>query len=154
MKGTAETWRVSSLCHEEFMGERCIAQTPLGSRGGGARVRRTSPSPSRHLKGGVLPILHKARVILVLNSLTVLHSPFFFFFDSSLPLASVLSPPCSPHPTFTLPSPRPPPPFFTARVECHLFIYLSPRHQHPFRAPKLFNVSGRRKGQEVLTRRG
>lgn len=78
------------------------------------------------------------------------------FFDSRLPCAGVLSPrsPLSDFPP-PLPSPLPPPPFFsTARVVSFIYLFITPSHQHPFRTPKLFNVSGRRKGQEVLTGRG
>lgn len=113
-----------------YGGAAASAQTSLGSCGGGARGRRTFPGPSRQLEGGVLPSLYKARVISVLPSLTVLLSPFFFLgfpfpfrlraFSSRFSSAYFFSP-------LSLP-----PPFFTARVECHLFIYLSPPPSTPF----------------------
>ena len=75
-----------------YGGAAANAQTSLGSCGGGARGRRTSPGPSRHLEGGVLPSLYKARVTS-LPSLPVLLSPFFF-------LPFILASPTSSWPVF------------------------------------------------------
>lgn len=111
------------------MGEpRPVLRHPWGP-GGGARGRRASPGPSRHLEAGVLPSLYKARVISVLNNLTVFLSPFFCspFFDSRFPFAYELSPPWSPLLTFSLRTPRlssPSPSFLLHRTRRVSFIYL------------------------------
>lgn len=153
LKGTAATRRVSSRGHEEWMGERRPAlRQPGGPVGEELAAEGLPQVPAGTWKRECSPFCTKpgsSRSWTAWPSSAPLSLP-----DPRLPLASGLSPARSPHPTFPLPSPLPPPPFFTARVECHLFIYLPTRHQHPFRAPRLFPGSGRRKGQEVLTRRG
>lgn len=114
-----------------YGGAAASAQTSQGSCGGGARGRRTSPGPSRHLEGGVLPSLYKARVTSVLPSLAVLLSPFFFLgFPFPFRLGAFPSRFSSPY--FFSSLSLPPPFFSTARVECHLFIYLSPPPSTPF----------------------
>lgn len=100
--------------------------------------------------------MHKASRISLLSSLADLSFlPLLSLTPGSLALESFLLALLS----LTSPSPPlpffPPPPFFfTARVVSFIYLFITPSHQHPFRTPKLFNVSGRRKGQEVLTGRG
>ena len=125
-----ETWRASSRCHEEFMGERRPALRPpwgpVGEELGAEDFPRSLQAAGR----GSPPKSVQSQGHFSPASLTVLFSPFFLGFPFPFRLGAFS---CRSSSADFCSSLSLPPPFFsTARVECHLFIYFSPPPSTPF----------------------
>lgn len=102
-----ETWRASSWCHEEFMGERRPALRhpwgPVGEELGAEGLPQVPPGTWKGESSQVCTKPGSLQSCRVFPSSSLLSS----FSDSRFPFASELSPPGFPLPTFSLPSPSP-----------------------------------------------